>query len=329
MDPPLAARLPLEVLDGVRDVGRAPVDPGPLERLVEQRPAGPTNGCPARSSWSPGCSPTNITAAPSRPSPKTVCVAVSQRGQRAAARAASRSFGGWARRACRPRAVSARHASAVPSVGGYKPSPPSRMLLLRMVVRPTRISGCIAGRLRARRRPELVESYRRLADVFHEVLAEQSLDALLVRIADTLARADPARHADDLRGRRGARDAEAGARPRRVRRRDHAHDAPLRRGDHRLGGEPPRGGAREPGAPRPARPLRPRHADRPGGADLDPADRPRADQGRAQHLPRSARTRRSPRRSSSSRSGSPTPRRSRSTTRRSARGSSTRRAPTR
>jgi diguanylate cyclase (GGDEF)-like protein len=34
---------------------------------------------------------------------------------------------------------------------------------------------------------ELVESYRRLADVFHEVLAEQSLDALLVRIADTLA----------------------------------------------------------------------------------------------------------------------------------------------
>jgi diguanylate cyclase (GGDEF)-like protein len=33
----------------------------------------------------------------------------------------------------------------------------------------------------------LVESYRRLADVFHEVLAEQSLDKLLVRIADTLA----------------------------------------------------------------------------------------------------------------------------------------------
>ncbi|MFL5959182.1 MAG: diguanylate cyclase [Gaiellaceae bacterium] len=32
--------------------------------------------------------------------------------------------------------------------------------------------------------PTLVESYRRLADVFHEILAEQSLDALLVRIAD-------------------------------------------------------------------------------------------------------------------------------------------------
>jgi diguanylate cyclase (GGDEF)-like protein len=35
--------------------------------------------------------------------------------------------------------------------------------------------------------PALVDSYRRLADVFHEVLAEQSLDAVLVRIADTLA----------------------------------------------------------------------------------------------------------------------------------------------
>jgi diguanylate cyclase (GGDEF)-like protein len=35
--------------------------------------------------------------------------------------------------------------------------------------------------------PALVESYRRLADVFHEVLAEESLDAVLVRIGDTLA----------------------------------------------------------------------------------------------------------------------------------------------
>jgi diguanylate cyclase (GGDEF)-like protein len=34
--------------------------------------------------------------------------------------------------------------------------------------------------------PTLVESYRRLADVFHEVLAEQSLDTLLVRIADAV-----------------------------------------------------------------------------------------------------------------------------------------------
>jgi diguanylate cyclase (GGDEF)-like protein len=35
--------------------------------------------------------------------------------------------------------------------------------------------------------PELSDSYRRLADVFHELLAEQTLDALLVRVADTLA----------------------------------------------------------------------------------------------------------------------------------------------
>src|SRR5689334_8124219 len=33
----------------------------------------------------------------------------------------------------------------------------------------------------------LVESYRRLADVFHDVLGEQSLDALLDRIADALS----------------------------------------------------------------------------------------------------------------------------------------------
>src|SRR5476651_2591863 len=34
---------------------------------------------------------------------------------------------------------------------------------------------------------ELVESYKRLAEVFHHVLSEQSLDALLDRIAGTLA----------------------------------------------------------------------------------------------------------------------------------------------
>ena len=38
---------------------------------------------------------------------------------------------------------------------------------------------------------EVVDSYRRLADVFHEILAEQSLDALLVLIADTLAELVP------------------------------------------------------------------------------------------------------------------------------------------
>ncbi|MBA2461213.1 MAG: GGDEF domain-containing protein, partial [Actinobacteria bacterium] len=37
----------------------------------------------------------------------------------------------------------------------------------------------------------LVGSYRRLADVFHDLLSEQSLDSLLVRIADTLAEIVP------------------------------------------------------------------------------------------------------------------------------------------
>ena len=32
----------------------------------------------------------------------------------------------------------------------------------------------------------LVDSYRRLADVFHDVLSEERLDSLLERIADTL-----------------------------------------------------------------------------------------------------------------------------------------------
>src|SRR5215213_8220957 len=36
-----------------------------------------------------------------------------------------------------------------------------------------------------------VDSYRRLADVFHDLLSDQSLDSLLVRIADTLAEIVP------------------------------------------------------------------------------------------------------------------------------------------
>jgi diguanylate cyclase (GGDEF)-like protein len=54
-------------------------------------------------------------------------------------------------------------------------------------VRPEPLLRLVPEELAAPAAPALVESYRRLADVFHEVLAEQSLDALLVRIADTLA----------------------------------------------------------------------------------------------------------------------------------------------
>ena len=37
----------------------------------------------------------------------------------------------------------------------------------------------------------LVQSYRQLADVFHDILSEHSLDNLLERIADTLAELVP------------------------------------------------------------------------------------------------------------------------------------------
>ena len=52
-----------------------------------------------------------------------------------------------------------------------------------MVVRPNHLRLLDDGQSSD---PTLVESYRRLADVFHEVLAEQSLDALFVRIADAV-----------------------------------------------------------------------------------------------------------------------------------------------
>ena len=59
-----------------------------------------------------------------------------------------------------------------------------------MVVRPTAAQPSLAGGSvpSGSGRPEtLVESYKRLAEVFHHVLSEQSLDALLDRIAGTLA----------------------------------------------------------------------------------------------------------------------------------------------
>src|SRR4051794_4652083 len=49
--------------------------PASSSALSSIRPAGPTNGSPVRSSWSPGCSPTKTIRAVSGPSPNTVCVA--------------------------------------------------------------------------------------------------------------------------------------------------------------------------------------------------------------------------------------------------------------
>jgi len=64
-------------------------------------PAGPTNGRPARSSRSPGCSPTSMMVASARPSPKTVCVAAFQRSQALHEAAAWRRHGSAAACACR------------------------------------------------------------------------------------------------------------------------------------------------------------------------------------------------------------------------------------
>src|ERR671915_521644 len=65
--------------------------PAASSPLSSSLPAGPTNGLPARSSLSPGCSPTTITRARFRPSPKTVWVAPRQRWQPRQRAAASRS----------------------------------------------------------------------------------------------------------------------------------------------------------------------------------------------------------------------------------------------
>jgi diguanylate cyclase (GGDEF)-like protein len=64
----------------------------------------------------------------------------------------------------------------------------------RMVVRstPPRTPPAGGPLTNGSSRPEtLVESYRRLAEVFHDVLSEQSLDALLDRIAETLGELVP------------------------------------------------------------------------------------------------------------------------------------------
>src|SRR3954468_18942433 len=55
-------------------------------------PAGPTKGCPLRSSSLPGCSPTNINSALFPPSPNTVCVPRSQRSHAWQSFAAARTL---------------------------------------------------------------------------------------------------------------------------------------------------------------------------------------------------------------------------------------------
>ena len=67
--------------------------PASVRAWSKSLPAGPTNGCPERSSTFPGCSPTNMIAARAGPSPKTVCVALFHRSHALQVRAASLSAG--------------------------------------------------------------------------------------------------------------------------------------------------------------------------------------------------------------------------------------------
>ena len=176
--------------------------------------------------------------------------------------------------------------------------------------------------------PELVESYRRLADVFHEVLAEQSLDALLVRIADTLADLIPhdtltIYEADEAQGLlvpMFARDEYA----------DEIMRARIGFDEGITGWAASR---REAALVNQAH-LDPRVSFVPG-TPIDPEALisipliARAQIKGVLNIYRVGEEASSPRPSSSSRSASPTPPRLRSTTRRSARGSSIRRRPTR
>jgi hypothetical protein len=79
MDAALAALLELEVLDDVREIDGAALDADRLEGLVELAPRRPTKTLPARSSRSPGISPTIMIRAPLGPLENTVCVARSYR----------------------------------------------------------------------------------------------------------------------------------------------------------------------------------------------------------------------------------------------------------
>src|SRR5947199_8276371 len=65
--------------------------PASSKAVLSNFPAGPTNGCPAKSSLSPGCSPTNMILAVDEPSPNTVCVAFFHKSQ-------LRQFAAFARR---------------------------------------------------------------------------------------------------------------------------------------------------------------------------------------------------------------------------------------
>ena len=78
--------------------------------------------------------------------------------------------------------------------------------------------------------------YRRLADVFHDLLSEQSLDALLVRIADALDELVPYEALHVYEADEAQRELDPGRSSGASGRADPERALPVRRGHHRLGG---------------------------------------------------------------------------------------------
>src|SRR5581483_2086045 len=183
VDPPLASRLPLEMLDRIRHVRRGAVDTGELERLVQQAPGRADERAPraillvARLLADEDDARVVGALAEHRLRPRLP--------ERAAPAAGGRVAGAPAASGAREgRARPFRAHRCVSLTRGIRSLPLFAKLGPRMVVRPAPYLRVLPEEGHAA--PELVESYRRLADVFHELLAEQSLDALLVLIGDAL-----------------------------------------------------------------------------------------------------------------------------------------------
>src|SRR5579859_3977687 len=93
---------------------------GSASAWSSMRPAGPTNGLPARSSLSPGCSPTSMKAARLGPSPGTAWVASLYSGQRVQTASAAASW--------RSEVIDSRFLASIP---GTMPTRPVRFVQTR------------------------------------------------------------------------------------------------------------------------------------------------------------------------------------------------------
>ena len=208
VDPALAARAPLEVLHRVRQVDARPVDTGFRERLVEQpscradeRPAlailavarlladehqlrvfrpfaehGLRPDLPERAgSAVGGCFPKRAGVCPALPSSTTP-------GRRAAF---PRKGDSDRSRRCDVLQATVDDAFYCGKGPGFGSMSGTEHAANSAASSPVRLAAVDPPDALARA-AGLVESYRGLADVFREVLSEQSLDALLERIADTV-----------------------------------------------------------------------------------------------------------------------------------------------